>query len=61
MAHASQRLSFFLTLALLLVIAFSLPVYSQDTPKGWTPEVMIKIKRVGGTAISPDGKWIAYT
>ena len=27
----------------------------------WTPDMMIKFKRVGGTAISPDGKWIAYT
>ena len=36
-------------------------VLAQESPKGWTPEVMIKIKRVGGTAISPDGKWIAYT
>lgn len=27
----------------------------------WTPDVMIRYKRVGGTAISPDGKWIAYT
>ncbi len=61
MAHVSQRLSLFLTLALLLVLAFSLPVSSQDTPKGWTPEVMIKIKRVGGTSLSPDGKWVAYT
>jgi dipeptidyl aminopeptidase/acylaminoacyl peptidase len=33
----------------------------QESPKAWTPEVMMKIKRVGGTAISPDGKWIAYT
>lgn len=61
MAHISQRFPLFLILALLLVIAFSLPVSSQDTPKAWTPEVMIKIKRVGATAISPDGKWIAYT
>jgi dipeptidyl aminopeptidase/acylaminoacyl peptidase len=28
---------------------------------GWTPDVMITFKRVGGTAISPDGKLIAYT
>jgi Tol biopolymer transport system component len=30
-------------------------------PSKWTPEVMIKYKRLLGTAISPDGKWVAYT
>jgi dipeptidyl aminopeptidase/acylaminoacyl peptidase len=35
--------------------------FSQEAPKGWTPEVMIRIKRIGGTSLSPDGKWIAYT
>ncbi|MGH2567012.1 MAG: hypothetical protein ACRDGA_01645, partial [Bacteroidota bacterium] len=33
-------------------------VVAQDR---WTPDVMITFKRVGGTAISPDGKWITYT
>jgi dipeptidyl aminopeptidase/acylaminoacyl peptidase len=27
----------------------------------WTPQAMIKYKRLLGTAISPDGKWVAYT
>jgi dipeptidyl aminopeptidase/acylaminoacyl peptidase len=36
-------------------------IVAQESPKGWTPDVMIKFKRVGGTAISPDGKWVAYT
>jgi len=48
-----------LVLGLVLLIAF--PVFSQDGSKGWTPESMIKIKRVGGTAISADGSRIAYT
>ncbi|MDZ7362535.1 MAG: S9 family peptidase [candidate division KSB1 bacterium] len=30
-------------------------------PSHWTPEAMIKYKRLGGAAISPDGKWVAYT
>lgn len=34
---------------------------AQDVSTRWTPDVMIKFKRVGGTAISPDGKWVAYT
>lgn len=37
-------------------------IFAQDAkPAKWTPEVMIKYKRLGGTAISPDGKWVAYT
>ncbi|MFN3134340.1 MAG: hypothetical protein ACK44H_02095, partial [Candidatus Kryptonium sp.] len=39
----------------LFVIGF---VLSQER---WTPDVMIKFKRVGTTAISPDGKLVAYT
>ncbi len=39
----------------LFVIGFAL---SQEK---WTPDVMIKFKRVGATAISPDGKLVAYT
>src|SRR5260221_1556673 len=37
--------------------------FSEDSikPTRWTAEVMIKYKRVGGTAISPDGKLVAYT
>ncbi len=33
----------------------------ENSPTGWTPDEMIKFKRVGGTDISPDGKLIAYT
>jgi dipeptidyl aminopeptidase/acylaminoacyl peptidase len=43
------------------VLLFCVFAQAQESPKGWTPEVMIKIKRVGGTAISPDGSRIAYT
>lgn len=47
-------------LLLLAVFLFSslTPLWSQ---KGWTPETMIKFKRVGGLDLSPDGKLIAYT
>src|SRR3970040_940564 len=43
---------------LLLLAAFAV---AQEAPTRWTPDVKIKFKRVGGTAISPDGKWVAYT
>ncbi|MBI3004147.1 MAG: S9 family peptidase [Ignavibacteriales bacterium] len=45
----------------LCLIAIGVSLMAQEKPSGWTPEVMIKFKRVGGTAISPNGKWIAYT
>jgi len=54
-----QLIRSIVVLGLALLITF--PAYPQDGSKGWTPESMIKIKRVGGTAISADGKWIAYT
>ncbi|MBY0433600.1 MAG: S9 family peptidase [Cyclobacteriaceae bacterium] len=43
-------------IAILFFISVSLQAQSA-----WTPEVMIKFKRVGGTDLSPDGKWVAYT
>ncbi|HWP83505.1 MAG TPA: S9 family peptidase [Bacteroidota bacterium] len=48
-------------LAFLVVWAFGTASAQTDAPTAWTPEVMMKFKRVGGTAISPDGKLIAYT
>ena len=45
----------------LLVLLSTIHLVAQESPKGWTPEVMIKFKRVGGTEISADGRWIAYT
>ena len=44
-----------------LAFLFAADLVAQETSKAWTPEVMIKFKRVGGTEISSDGKWIAYT
>src|SRR5258706_2116207 len=44
---------------ILLPLCLLLPeAYAQPT---WTPEVMIKFKRVAGTEISPDGRFVAYT
>ncbi|HDY89566.1 MAG TPA: S9 family peptidase [bacterium] len=37
------------------------PTEAGEKADRWTPTEMIKYKRVGGTAISPDGKLIAYT
>lgn len=45
-----------LRLSLVLVVPFL--IVAQDR---WTPDTMIKYKRVGATAISPDGRLVAYT
>jgi dipeptidyl aminopeptidase/acylaminoacyl peptidase len=34
---------------------------ANGKPAKWTPEAMIQYKRLLGTAISPDGNWVAYT
>lgn len=50
----------FLFISLFIVVSIGIAL-GQEAATRWTPEVMIKFKRVGGTAISPDGKWVAYT
>ncbi|GJQ20457.1 MAG: prolyl oligopeptidase [Bacteroidia bacterium] len=42
----------------ILLLSCSFPVLAQE---GWTPEAMIHYKRVGSTAISGDGRLVAYT
>jgi len=48
-------------LTAILFTLFANVLFSQEPPQRWTPEFMIKFKRVGGVAISPDGKSVAYT
>ena len=47
-----------------LAIAFSGNAFSQsnsdDSMIGWTPELSMQFRRIQGTAISPDGEYIAY-
>ncbi|HAL56511.1 MAG TPA: hypothetical protein DCP63_08555 [Bacteroidetes bacterium] len=49
------------SLMVLIVMWIAASLAAQETPKAWTPEVMIKFKRVGGPVMSPDGKQVAYT
>jgi len=46
------------TATLLFVLMCSIGTQAQTA---WTPGVMIKFKRVGGTDITADGRFIAYT
>jgi dipeptidyl aminopeptidase/acylaminoacyl peptidase len=54
-----------LTLALSLVLALAItPFCSAQAAPGKRPmtfEDMMKMKRLGETAVSPDGKWLAYS
>ena len=45
----------------LSLICFLLSSSLGIAQSGWTPSLMMKFKRVGGTDISPDGRLIAYT
>ena len=43
---------------LLCVIAFASVVLASDTPRVPTIDDLLAVKSLGGTQISPDGKWI---
>ena len=50
------------TIAFLLLFVFAaLPLCSAQTKRPMTFEDMMKMKRLGETAVSPDGKWLAYS
>jgi dipeptidyl aminopeptidase/acylaminoacyl peptidase len=51
------------TLALLLALFATAPFCSAQTPakRPMTFEDMMNMKRLGETAVSPDGKWLAYS
>ncbi len=47
---------------LILLLTFGiLSLQAQDTSMNWTPEFSMKFKSIGGTAISLDGQYVAYT
>src|SRR5258708_37044829 len=45
----------------LITLLILISILSVKAQNKWTPEAMIKFKRVGATNISPDGSWVAYT
>src|SRR5438132_5465555 len=54
-----RRLAALLTLCSLGTLAVT--IASEATPRVPTLDDLLTIKTVGGTQISPDGKWVAYT
>ena len=47
-----------LIICILFVISFSGAFPAEEV---WTTELAMKERNIGGTALSPDGKWVAYT
>ncbi|MFQ5602824.1 MAG: S9 family peptidase [bacterium] len=54
------QILFYGWLLIAILVTFS-SVLAQESQQGWTPENMIQFNRVGATAISPNGRLIAYT
>jgi len=44
-----------------LAVALIQPALAADAPTGWTPELLMKVKRVSGVQVSPDGGRVAYS
>lgn len=61
MNHTFSMGKLFFSLVSLFMLRLFDFASAQDSPQGWTPEVMSQFKRVGGTALSVDGGLIAYT
>ncbi|MGA7831465.1 MAG: S9 family peptidase [Terracidiphilus sp.] len=53
--------SFFFTLALTSILASCAFAQSPQPKRPMTFEDLMKMKRLGATAVSPDGKWLAYS
>lgn len=46
--------------ATLLAVALVQPALAADAPTAWTPELLMKVKRVSGVQVSPDGARAVY-
>ena len=57
-----RRLSLFL-FAILLFLFLSSTLFAQplNSKRPFDVETLLKIQRIGGSALSPDGKWVAFT
>src|ERR1700758_1202247 len=56
-----RRSTLSFALAILLMAGFFVQLSAQPAPKKpFTFEDMMSLKRIGGPAISPDGKWVLF-
>ncbi|MGA2352719.1 MAG: S9 family peptidase [Terracidiphilus sp.] len=55
------KIAFVLSLALAFVPAPFTPAQTAPAKRPMTFEDLMKMKRLGATAVSPDGKWLAYS
>lgn len=44
-----------------LFISFNVSFGQNQVSKPLTHEIMVKLKKVGAPAISPDGQWVVYS
>lgn len=47
-------------LSLCLASGLQAPLLAQEPNLQWTPEFSMQFRQIGGTALSPDGKYVAY-
>ena len=62
MAHIPIKRAFIL----MAIILFTWPLSAEKTEKkseakGWTPEHILKVKRIGNVRVSPDGGRVVFT
>ncbi len=55
-----RKCTFVFSLALAFVLAPFCSAQAAPAKRPMTFEDMMKMKRLGDTAVSPDGKWLAY-
>ena len=55
-----RKITICLSLALAFVLASFCPAQTAPAKRPMTFEDLMKMKRLGETAVSPDGKWLAY-
>ena len=56
-----RKFTFVVALALVFVLAPFCSAQTSTAKRPMTFEDMMKMKRLGETAVSPDGKWLAYS
>src|SRR5262249_34178230 len=61
--HRLTRMSVagFSCAVMLFAMLLHAPAQQAAKPKLWTPEVMMRLKQIGGVQVSPDGKRVAFT